>query len=111
MRSDDKKAAVAQYRERKVECGIYAVRCVPTGSVWVGSAPDLSTIRNRIWFSLEHKSHPIPSLREAAVAHTPDDFSFEVVERFDAEELGIAVTRTLRDSLQLWKDELCAVRI
>lgn len=102
---------MAQYKERKVECGTYVLRCVPTGGVWVGSAPDLATIENRIHFALEHKSHPIRSLQEAAQAHAPEDFSFEVVERFDAEELGIAKARTLSDSLQLWKGELGAVRI
>jgi hypothetical protein len=32
----DRKAAVAAYKERKSACGIYALRCGPSGEVWVG---------------------------------------------------------------------------
>ena len=48
MRHEDRKVAVAAYRERKVVAGIYLVRCLATGERWVGQAPDLSTIQNQI---------------------------------------------------------------
>ena len=48
MKGEDRKRAVAAYKERKVEAGIYVVRCLASGQVWVGSAPDLSTIQNRL---------------------------------------------------------------
>lgn len=63
MNGRDRKAAVAAYKDRKVVAGIYAVRCVPTGQQWVGGAPDLSTVRNRIWFGLRLGSDPHPSLQ------------------------------------------------
>ena len=52
MKGEGRKAAVAAYKERKVETGIYAVRCTASDQVWVGIAPDLSTIQNRLWFTL-----------------------------------------------------------
>jgi hypothetical protein len=55
MKTEDRKAAVTAYKERKVESGIYAIRCAASGEVWVGSAPNLSTIQNRLWFTLRHR--------------------------------------------------------
>ena len=61
----DRKAAVAAYKERKAIPGIYAVRCAATGQAWVGQTPDLTTVRNRIWFSLRQdcSRNPQPAER------------------------------------------------
>ena len=52
MKRDDKKAALAAYKERKPEPGIYVVRCAATDQVWGGAAPELSAIWNRVSFAL-----------------------------------------------------------
>ena len=52
MNRETRKAAVAAYKERKAEPGIYAVRCMASGQAWVGGAPDLATIWNRVSFTL-----------------------------------------------------------
>jgi hypothetical protein len=51
MTMNDRRAAKAAYTERKSVAGIYAVRCLPTGQVWVGATPNLDAIQNRIWLS------------------------------------------------------------
>ncbi len=63
MRAEDRKAAVSAYKEREVESGIYAVRCEASGEVWVGSAPDLSKIQNRLWFTLRQGTNTHRSLQ------------------------------------------------
>lgn len=46
MTGEDRKAAIAAYKERKVIGGVYAVRCAATGEVWVGrGGPTLPTSR------------------------------------------------------------------
>ena len=52
MKTEDKRAARAAYKERKSIAGVYALRCASTGEVWVGQSRDLEKIWNRICFSL-----------------------------------------------------------
>ncbi|ENZ81692.1 MULTISPECIES: GIY-YIG nuclease family protein [Caulobacter] len=82
-----RKALLRAYKERKVEAGIYAVRCVATGEAWVGATPDLSTRQSGVWFSLRLGSHRDKSLQTAWNAHGPDAFAFEAVEAVDTEGL------------------------
>ncbi|MFT8243300.1 GIY-YIG nuclease family protein [Roseomonas sp. BN140053] len=102
---------MSAYKERKVEGGIYAVRCATSGDVWVGSAPDLSTIRNRLWFTLRQGTHPHRSLQSTWNAHGAEAFSFEVVERLDEEAIGHVRDRVMRARLAHWVEQLRAVRI
>lgn len=82
-----RKALLRQYKERKVESGIYAVRCAASGEVWVGATPDLATRRNGVWFSLRLGSHRDPALQEAWRAHGEAAFDFERLEVVDTEGL------------------------
>jgi hypothetical protein len=103
MKGQDRKTAVAAYKERKVVAGIYAVCCVATGQRWVGRASDLSTVQNRIWFGLRLGSDPHPSLQTAWHAHGSDSFVFEEVERLDDELPDYARELALRDRLVHWR--------
>lgn len=111
MSRTDRKAAIAAYKERKVEAGIYALRCTATGGVWIGRAPDLSTIENRMRFALVHDANLRASLRSAAKAHGPEAISFEVLERVDTEELPYERDKFLRDRLDIWRQKLGAETI
>jgi hypothetical protein len=107
----DKKAAIAAYKERKASAGIYAVRCAPTGEYWVGRAPDLGTIRNRLWFGLRLGSSPHRGLQAAWHAHGADSFTFEVLERLGEEDLAFAREAALKQRLAHWQAALGAAVI
>jgi hypothetical protein len=111
MRTDERKAALSAYKEREVESGIYAVRCEASGEVWVGSSPDLSKIQNRLWFTLRQGTNTHRSLQTAWNAHGAEAFSFEIVERLDAEEIGYVRDRLTKERLIQWAEQLRAVRI
>lgn len=111
MEQEKRRVAVAAYRERKVVPGIYAVRCAPTGECWVGRAPDLSTIHNRLWFTLRHGSCPHRTLQQAWRENGPEAFTFERVEELDPEELGFALDRVIGERHQHWCEQLSAGRI
>jgi hypothetical protein len=108
MNGDHRKAAVGAYKERKVAAGIYAVRCMPSRETWVGRAPDLSTIPNRLWFTLRQGSNPHHSLQAAWREHGPDAFKFEIVEQLEEEDLTYARDRLLKERLAQWANELRA---
>ena len=102
MTSEDRKATIAAYRERAVEAGIYALRCTASGECWVGRAPDLTTIENRLRFTLRMGSNPHRALQAAWRAHGGERFAFEVLERFDDEALGLGRDRILKNRHAHW---------
>ena len=108
MQGKDRKAAIAAYKEQKIAAGIYAVRCIPSGACWVGRAPNLSTIQNRIWFSLNQGSNPHRALQAAWREQGQDAFTFEVLEQIEDEETAYVRDRILKDRLEHWAAHLKA---
>ncbi len=111
MTTTDRKAAKAAYKERKPAAGIYAVRCVPTGEIWVGAAPNLETIQNRIWFSMRHVGGAFRSLQPAWKAHGEEGFTFEEVERLGEEVSPLRQKDLLKARAAHWQDTLKAEAI
>lgn len=103
MSADDRRAVRNAYKERKREPGIYAIRCQPTGAVWVGAAPDLATIWNRRWFTLERGTEQDATLQAAWRTHGADAFSFETLERVDPTLTAPIAAMELRDRLVHWR--------
>lgn len=111
MTGDGRKAALAAYRERKTSAGIYAVRCLPTGQIWVGRAPDLATIQNRLWFTLRLGRHPRRSLQDAWTHHGAESFTFEVVEKLKDSRSAYVRDASLKERLAHWRTNLDAITI
>jgi len=111
MNGTDRKAAVSAYKERKTVAGIYAVRCTATSDCWVGQAPDLGAIQNRLWFTLKLGTAPHRSLQAAWNAHGADHFVFEELERMPEEALSFARAALLKQRLAHWRTELEASAI
>jgi len=110
----DRKVAVAAYKERKSVCGIYALRCGPSGEVWIGYAADMEKIRNRLDFTLRSGATPHRSLLEACRVHGVDAFAFEVLEVRDSEEEGepgFARDAWRKARLAHWRERLGAISI
>ena len=112
MNSEDRKAAVAAWKERKASAGIYAVRCEPSGETWVGRSPDLDAVENRLGFALRMASTPHRSLRDAARTHGAGAFRFEVLERLGADDAeGLGRDRILKARHTHWCEVLAATGI
>jgi len=104
-----RKALVRDYRDRKVEAGIYAVRCAASGEAWVGATPDLATRQTGIWFSLRHGGHSEASLQAAWATHGEAAFSFEALEAIDDENLGpLGKSSLLKERRAAWIEALSA---
>ena len=106
MKSEDRKAAIAAYKERKTTAGIFVVRCGASGQVWVGQTPNLGSIQNRIWFSLRMGSHSNRDLQAAWTMHGEDTFTFEAVERLKDEELAYVRATLLKERAAHWRSTL-----
>ena len=108
MRGEQRKAAIAAYKEREVVAGIYAVRCSATGQCWAGAAPDLSTVENRLWFSLRLGSMHRPSLQAAYCEHGRTSLAYEEIERLPEEEDSYIRGKKLKERLAHWCERLAA---
>lgn len=111
MNIEDRKAAVAAYRDRKADAGVYAVRCAATGQAWAGTALDLAGIWNRLSFALRQGGDPRRALQAAWREHGADSFTFEILERVDLEDLAHGRDRILRERLDHWRETLPAEAI
>jgi hypothetical protein len=112
LTASDRKAAIDAYKQRTVVSGIYAVTCVPTGQRWVGAANDLSTIKNRIWFTLGLPRSPWPDLEKAWNAHGgAAAFTFEEVERLADDIAPYARDIALKERAPYWRQKLGAATI
>jgi hypothetical protein len=107
----DRKAAIAAYKERKSVCGIYALRCAPSGEVWVGYAADMEKIRNRLGFILKSGATPHRTLRDAVQIYGGQAIGFEVLEERNEEEPGFARDAWRKARLAHWREQLGAVAI
>jgi hypothetical protein len=104
----ERKAAIDAYKRRKVIGGVYVVTCMPTGERWVGAANDLSTIKNRIWFSLGTGSAPWMSLQKAWKSHGAGSFTFAELEPLADDLEPYAREVALKKRLAHWQAELAA---
>jgi hypothetical protein len=104
----DRKAAIAAYKERKPTPGVFAIACATSGEIWVGTAPDLGTIGNRIWFTLRNGSHSNRKLQAAWTEHGADALVFETLEALPDEEHAATRDRLLKTQLLYWQREFGA---
>jgi hypothetical protein len=111
MNREDRKAAIAAYKERKPEPGIYIVRCKASGGQWIGSAPDLGTIWNRFSFALRQGVASPKSLQAAWKEHGADNLHFEILEILDDDQLVFGRDRMLKERLKHWCEALNAEAI
>jgi len=108
MDRNERKAAVAAYKERKAVAGIYAIRCASAGLVWVGRSADLSKIENRLWFTLRQGASTYPRLQAAWNAHGREAFSLDLVEALEPEADAYLRASVAKARLAHWAKALGA---
>ena len=99
----DRKAAIREFKERKTQQGIFEVRSIPTGKVWVGSSRNLDATKNSIWFTLRLGGHPDRSLQAEWNVHSGQEFfSYEVLEILDDDVSALAAKDLLKEKARDW---------
>ncbi|MBX3454412.1 GIY-YIG nuclease family protein [Ferrovibrio sp.] len=111
MTNMQRKAAIAAYKERKSQAGIYAIRCQTSGQCWVGRSLDLDKIENRLWFTLRQGGNPHRNLQQAWQQHGAESFTLQRMEILDEEELDYIRDAKLKDRLTHWCKKLKAEAI
>ncbi len=111
MNTQDRRAAIAAYKEQKSAAGIYAIHCQTDDSAWVGQALNLDTFENRQWFTLRQGSHPNKALQAVWTAHGEAAFSVEILEQLDDDASDISRPRLLKERQAHWVTQLSAAKL
>ena len=102
MDRQERKAAVAAYKERKAVWGVYAVLCTATGEGWVGCSRHLDNHQNGLWFALKAGGCPHGSLQAAWNEHGEREFKFEALDFLAEDHPQLSRMDELRKRQALW---------
>ena len=100
MENSRKKDLVREYKERKAQPGIVAVRC--TDAIWVGASRNVETQKNGIWFQLRMGNHMNRAMQAAWTAQGGEAFTFEVLEVIEDENPQL-IDLLLKDRETHWR--------
>ena len=103
-----RKAAIAAYKEKKPVAGVYAVICTATGEVWVGQSRNLECRKNGLWFALRMGGSPYGAVQAAWLEHGEDHFRFEELDRLSEEGSELGRKDELNRRQSLWAARLRA---
>ena len=106
LSSEERKAAIKAYKERKPRPGIYGVRLKASGRCWVGSAQNLDTAKNSAWMTLNSGRHLDHSLQAEWTGLGEDAFEYEILEVLKEDLLPLAVKDLLKEKKRLWAEQL-----
>jgi hypothetical protein len=107
MDGKHKKEMLREYKERKQQQGIFAIRCAATGEAWVAASPNLDAQQNRIWFALRQGGHPNREIQAAWNAHGDAQFRYEILEEV-TDENPLLIASLLKDRERHWRAHLGA---
>lgn len=101
-----RKETIRQFKEQKPEVGIYAVRCLNSGSVWVGGSKNLGATKNGCWFTLRNGSHREASLQSEWNASSESAFEYQILEKLDRDVHPLEVDDLLKADKKKWVERL-----
>jgi hypothetical protein len=106
MRS--RKDAIAEYKARAPNRGVFAIRCLASGRAWVGASLNLDASRNRAWATLRLGQHPHRTLQVEWNTHGETAFEYEVLEKLKDDVLPMAISDLLKTTARDWAARLGA---
>lgn len=109
MQQPNRRQIVRDYKARKSNAGIFAVRCATTGDVWVGATRNLDAQQNSLWFGLRAGAHINRAMQAAWAAHGEAAFAYEALERIEDEDLTpLGLGDELKARERHWRETLGA---
>ena len=112
MDKQSRRDAIRDYKEQVVTRGVFAVRCAPSGQVWVAVSRNLDKQQNSLWSGLKFGSYVNKDVQAAWNAHGEAGLAYEVLEVFDDEAMSpIGRADLAKARLAHWLGELGAKKL
>jgi hypothetical protein len=103
----DRKTMIREYKQRRRPMGVFQVRNLATGKVFVGASPDLPAMLNRQRAQLRLGMHPNRALQADWTAQGPEAFAFEILDTLSHADRPDADPATdLRLLEHMWLEKL-----
>ncbi|HBI04028.1 MAG TPA: LuxR family transcriptional regulator [Paenibacillaceae bacterium] len=103
---DRKKELKQQYKETKIQAGVYQIKNTKNNKVFIESTNNLKTINGR-QFMLKMGGHPNKALQEELNSFGEDAFVIEVLETLKEKPEGYySVKDELKKLEEKWMDQL-----
>ncbi len=101
----DKKALKKEYKQTIRPMGVYQIRNLINGKIFIGSSINLEGIINRYKFQLKLGSHPNRILQKDWDEFVEEDFNFEILEELEQRD-GLDYPKELEFLEDLWIEKL-----
>jgi hypothetical protein len=96
-----------KYKESVRPAGVFVIRNLLDGRVYVAGSLDVEGAMNRARFELNLRSHRNKALGRDWLAHGAAHFSFEVIDRVkERDDPAFDRVAELEKLLELWREEL-----
>jgi hypothetical protein len=103
----DKSEIKRLYKLRPPDMGIYRIKNLASGKIYIGRALDLNGKLNSERFQLKNNMHMNRDLQKDFAELGEEGFSFEVLDRLQPKENpGIDQSRELKELEDMWLEKL-----
>ncbi|WP_341890136.1 GIY-YIG nuclease family protein [Variovorax sp. YR752] len=102
-----RRTLVKQYKDGVRPAGVFVIRNLMDGRIYVAGSLDVEGAMNRARFELNLRSHRNKALQRDWIAHGATQFSFEVIDRVkERDDPAFDRAGELEKLLELWREEL-----
>ncbi len=102
----NKKEILRQYKENPPPMGIFQVKNLTNGKIFLGSGMDVKGKMNSCKFQLAHRSHMNKELQADFSLSGESNFSFEIIDTLEPNEDQSKIADELEALLQMWMEKL-----
>lgn len=103
----DKKELRKNYKQTPTAMGVYQIKNLITGKIFIGSSKNLPGRINRHKFQLKFGGEDIIELAEDYKKYGEENFSFDIIDQLKPkDEPGYDYTEDLEVLEELWKEKL-----
>lgn len=96
-----------EYKQTLPEMGIYCIKNLKSGKIFIGVSKELRGKLNSIRFQLNHGSFVNSGLQEEYKSSGENNFSFEILDTLEPKENpGYDYSRDLKELEKLWLEKL-----
>lgn len=86
VKMQTRKEIIQEYKTRKTKAGVFQIRNIVNGKIYVSSNINISAILNRSKVQLDFGVHPCEPLQEDWKIFGQDKFAFEILDTLEPKE-------------------------
>jgi group I intron endonuclease len=103
----DKKKLLKEYKQTVQPMGIFQIRNLQNGKIFIGNSTNLNAVMNRFKFDPEMSCNVVSQLKKEFSQYGADNFVLEIIDRLEPKkEPDYNYREDLAELEQMWIDKL-----